>query len=57
MTGPDVEQSRPFVNAEIERLMEVLDTLDPDPDLEATGDEEPWLCPHRLTERSFYDRQ
>jgi hypothetical protein len=43
MTGPDVEQSRPFVNAEIERLMEVLDTLDPDPDLEATGDEEPWL--------------
>ena len=43
MTGPDIEQSRPFVESEIERLMEILDTLDPDPDLEATGDEEPWL--------------
>jgi hypothetical protein len=43
MTAPELEQTRPAVEAEIERLMEILDTLDPDPDLETTGDEEPWL--------------
>jgi hypothetical protein len=37
------EISRPFVEAEIERLIDLLDTLDPDPDLESTADEEPWL--------------
>ena len=37
------EISRPIVEAEIERLIDLLDTLDPDPDLESTGDEEPWL--------------
>jgi hypothetical protein len=37
------EVSRPFVEAEIERLIDLLDTLDPDPDLESTADEEPWL--------------
>ncbi|MBZ0262985.1 MAG: hypothetical protein K8F90_20555 [Hyphomicrobiales bacterium] len=37
------EISRPVVEAEIERLINLLDTLDPDPDLESTGDQEPWL--------------
>src|SRR5436190_16271592 len=37
------EISRPIVEAEIERLIDLLDTLDPDPDLESTADEEPWL--------------
>jgi hypothetical protein len=37
------EISRPFVEAEIERLIDLLDALDPDPDLESTADEEPWL--------------
>ena len=40
---PNAEISRPFVEAEIERLMEILNSLDLDPDLEDTGDDEPWL--------------
>jgi hypothetical protein len=32
------EISRPIVEAEIERLIDLLDTLDPDPDLESTAD-------------------
>lgn len=37
------EISRPILEAEIERLIDMLDQIDEDPDLESTGDEEPWL--------------
>ena len=37
------EIPRQIVEAEIERLIGLLDVLDPDPDLESTSDEEPWL--------------
>ena len=40
---PNAELRRPVVEAEIERLIEILDTLDPEPDLEDTADDEPWL--------------
>ena len=40
---------RPLIEQEIERLLEILDTLDLDPDLEDTADHEPWLgMPERL---------
>jgi hypothetical protein len=53
MTSPDIlperEKSRPLIESEIERLIEILDTLDPEPDLEDTADEEPWLgMPERM---------
>jgi hypothetical protein len=38
---PDL--SRPILEAEIERLLSLLDTLDPDPYIEDTADDEPWL--------------
>ena len=37
------EMPRPVIEAEIERLIGLLDTLDPDPDLEDGGDGEPIL--------------
>lgn len=40
---PVTEIPRQIVEAEIELLIALLDTLDPDPDLESTADEEPWL--------------
>ena len=40
---PVTEIPRQIVEAEIELLIALLDKLDPDPDLESTGDEEPWL--------------
>src|SRR5689334_20981911 len=43
MINPNMESSRPAIEAEIERLIDLLDTLDRDPDLESTADEEPWL--------------
>ncbi len=43
MITPDMETVRPFVEAEIERLIEILDTLEPDPDFEEGDDDEPWL--------------
>lgn len=43
MRGLDAEHIRPVLESEIERLIDLLDTLDEDPDLERTGDEEPWL--------------
>lgn len=43
MITPDMEAVRPFVEAEIERLIEILDTLEPDPDFEEVDDDEPWL--------------
>ena len=46
---PEREQARPFIESEIERLIEIPDTLDPEPDLEDTADEEPWLgMPERM---------
>ena len=42
-TIPVTDIPRPIIEAEIERLIDLLDALDPDPDLESTGDEEPWL--------------
>ena len=43
MSALDLEHIRPVLESEIERLIDMLDTLDEDPDLESTGDEEPWL--------------
>ena len=43
MRALDREHIRPVLESEIERLIDMLDTLDADPDLESTGDEEPWL--------------
>jgi hypothetical protein len=41
---PMTEISRPIVAAQIERLIDLLDTLDPDPDIEMdTADDEPLL--------------
>jgi hypothetical protein len=34
---------RPLIEQEIERLLDVRDRLDEDPDLEPVGDDEPWL--------------
>lgn len=34
---------RARAEAMIEELIDILDALDGDPDLEANGDEEPWL--------------
>jgi hypothetical protein len=41
MRAPDHEHLRPVLEAEIERLIEMLDQINEDPDLESTGDEEP----------------
>ena len=48
MRHPNFEDARPLIEAEIERLIDVLDLLEPNPDLEEnadwepnTGDEEP----------------
>ena len=43
MITPEMETVRPFVEAEIERLIEILDTLESDPDFEEGHDDEPWL--------------
>ena len=43
MRALDREHIRPVLEFEIERLIDMLDSLDDDPDLESTGDEEPWL--------------
>ena len=43
MRAPDREHIRPVLESEIERLIDMLDRLDDDPDLESTGDDEPWL--------------
>jgi hypothetical protein len=50
MTGLDIARVRPVIESEIDRLIAILDMLEPDPDFEEGGDleednsdEEPWL--------------
>lgn len=37
------EMPRPVIEAEIERLIAMLDDMDPDAEAEDAGDDEPWL--------------
>ena len=39
----DIARLRPVIESEIERLIGILDTLEPDPDYEEGDDDEPWL--------------
>lgn len=41
ITTPEI--LRPIIESEIERLIAILDGMEPDPDLEETADDEPWL--------------
>jgi hypothetical protein len=50
MTGLDIAQVRPLIESEIDRLIGILDLLEPDPDFEEGADheedfsdDEPWL--------------
>ena len=43
MTALELERVRPLLEAEVQRLIDLLDQIDEDPDFENTGDEEPWL--------------
>ena len=38
---PALEISRPIIEAEIQRLIDLLDTIYPDPDIEIDDDDEP----------------
>ena len=40
-TPPLLDLTRPMIEGEIERLISILDWLDPDPDIEDDGDAEP----------------
>lgn len=39
----DLKQTRAHLETKIEELIALLDVLDGDPDLEDTGDDEPWI--------------
>lgn len=52
-------RDRQSIATTIERLIAVLDELDPDPDLEATGDDEPslgWPEEHGLSQLDFHGK-
>ena len=45
-TRPPLDLTRPMIESEIERLLSILDWLDPDPDIEDEGaqcDDEGWI--------------
>jgi hypothetical protein len=43
MTALELDLVRPILESEIERLIDLLDTIDEDTDLEPDADGEPWL--------------
>lgn len=43
MTGLELERVRPLLEAEVQRLIDLLDQIDEDPDFEPNSDGEPWL--------------